>query len=72
MSQGKLSDAKKVLQKIARTNGRTEMVQLVNLDVALHEISLKNEPNDGLILGVLKLFTKPRIARNTVMISLMW
>ena len=72
VSQGKLSEAKKVLLKIAKLNGRTEIVKLVNLDIALYEISLKNEPDDGLLLWTLKLFTKPRVARNTVMVSLMW
>ena len=69
VSRGEIREAIEVILKIAKVNGTMDKLVGKNLEVVLKDLSEKNEEQKH---GVLTLFSKPRLARNTIMICIMW
>ena len=68
VSKGEIRKAIEVILEIAKVNGTMDKLGGKNLEVALKDLSEKNEKEQSL----LTLFSRPRLARNTVMICIMW
>ena len=71
ISQGKVAEAKEVIQTIAAKNGTSNKLSDTQLDGMLKVLVIKQDQSDKRT-GVWTLFTKPRLAKNTILVTISW
>ena len=71
VSRGDIPKAKAIIEKIAQWNGTSQSLEFLDLDSILAKLSQKTA-KEKTGLAFLKLFTKLRLARNTILLSIMW
>ncbi len=72
-SSGKLDDASKCLMKIAKYNGREDQLTKSQLDKTLKRLyNLQTYNRSSGTTGVWTLFSRSRIAKNTLLLTLCW
>jgi OCT family organic cation transporter-like MFS transporter 4/5 len=72
LSKNRLDEAEKVLLKIAETNGTLKNLKKIEISEYLLRLRSKAEESDKKYNGVWTLFTRKRVARNTILVSLVW
>lgn len=71
VSQGKIEEAKAVIKTIAKANGRSNKLSESQLDGMLKVLVIKQDQSDKRT-GVWTLFARPRLAKNTIMVTISW
>ena len=71
VSQGRVAEAKEVIRRIATKNETSDKLNDTQLDGMLKVLVIKQDQSDKRT-GVWTLFTKPRLAKNTIMVTISW
>lgn len=73
LSMGKHEQASKILYKIAQDNNRAEETSVAELNGMLRKLIAKqNRKKESRNIGVWTLFSRKRLARNTVLLTISW
>jgi hypothetical protein len=71
-SVGRVEEAKKIIQEVAKVNRKTDKLTEEQLDTALRNIveTQNKEPQESSLTGFWKLLSKPRLAKNSILLAL--
>ena len=76
ISVGRKEDAAKVIQKIAKTNETQDKLSTGQLNSMLKRLIVLQEQEKGSgdqrSIGIWTLFSRPRLAKNTIMLTISW
>lgn len=72
LSVGNLEDCANGLMQIAKCNGNSEKFSKSQLNQALKRLHDKRDQNAAASIGVWTLFSKFRLAKNTLLLTLCW
>ena len=72
LTVGRLEKAEGILKEIAKSNGTLETIQTGEIKSMLLELKDKQDLVERKIQGMRSLFAKPRIAKNTILLSIVW
>jgi hypothetical protein len=75
ISVGRKDDAAKIILNIAKTNGTEDELSPAELNYMLKRLIMLQEQDksaSGKNIGVWTLFSRPRLAKNTIMLTISW
>lgn len=72
VSVGRVEEAAAIFRNVAKTNGVGDKFPSDKLETMLKAIVLKQEKNIVKNVGVWTLFSKPKLAKNTIMLTTSW
>jgi len=71
LSMGRVEEAATIIKRIAKKNGTADALSDRQLDSMLKRLVIKQDQSDRRV-GVWTLFTRPRLARNTSLLTVSW
>ena len=72
LTVGRIKEAEDVLRTMAKVNGTFENLQSGDLRRMLTDVKRKQDEVDHSHQGIWSLFTKVRVAKNTILLSIVW